>query len=180
VVTPVDAEAAVADPQDAQKDTGAEAVPSSERAEEARTVLDCILGHMGVEATVAVTDEVERIVLNVSGSETGLVIGKKGQTLDALQFLMNKIINRDREGRKPIVVDSEGYRVRRADSLVELALRLGEKAVRTHRTITVNPMSPHDRRIIHMALDKVPGVTTRSEGEGAYRRLLIIPEPDKL
>jgi spoIIIJ-associated protein len=119
-------------------------------------------------------------VLEVAGSETGLVIGKKGQTLDALQFLMNKIINRDREGRKPIVVDSEGYRVRRADSLVELALRLGEKAVRTHRTITVNPMSPHDRRIIHLALDKVPGVTTRSEGEGAFRRLLIIPEPDKL
>ncbi len=172
----------MADPQDAHEtDKGAgEAVAPAERAEEARTVLDCILGHMGVEATVAVTEEPERIVLNVSGSETGLVIGKKGQTLDALQFLMNKIINRDREGRKPIVVDSEGYRVRRADSLVELALRLGEKAIRTHRTITVNPMSPHDRRIIHLALDKVPGVTTRSEGEGAYRRLLIIPEPDKL
>ena len=171
----------MADPHDAHEtDTGADAVASSERAEEARTVLDCVLGHMGIEATVAVTEEPERIVLNVAGSETGLVIGKKGQTLDALQFLMNKIVNRDREGRKPIVVDSEGYRVRRVDSLVELALRLGDKAIRTHRTITVNPMSPHDRRIIHLALDKVPGVTTRSEGEGAYRRLLIIPEPDKV
>ena len=120
----------MADPHDAHEtNTGADAVASSERAEEARTVLDCILGHMGVEATVAVSEEPERIVLNVSGSETGLVIGKKGQTLDALQFLMNKIINRDREGRTPIVVDSEGYRVRRADSLVELALRLGEKAI---------------------------------------------------
>lgn len=175
----------MADPHDAHEThTGggeAAATPEpGERAEEARTVLDCILGHMGIEATVAVVEDPERIVLNVAGSETGLVIGKKGQTLDALQFLMNKIINRDREGRKPIVVDSEGYRVRRADALVELALRLGEKAVRTHRTITVNPMSPHDRRIIHLALDKVPGVTTRSEGEGAFRRLLIIPEPGKL
>jgi spoIIIJ-associated protein len=172
----------VADLDDAHEtDTGAQGAGApTERAEEARTVLDCILGHMGIEATVAVAEDAERMTLNVAGSETGLVIGKKGQTLDALQFLMNKIINRDREGRKPIVVDSEGYRVRRADSLVELALRLGEKAVRTHRTITVNPMSPHDRRIIHLALDKVPGVTTRSEGEGAFRRLLIIPEPDKL
>jgi spoIIIJ-associated protein len=172
----------VADPHDAQETqtTGGGATAPSERAEEARTVLDCVLGHMGIEATVSANEEAERIVLNVTGTETGLVIGKKGQTLDALQFLMNKIVNRDREGRKPIVVDSEGYRVRRADSLVELALRLGEKAVRTHRTITVNPMSPHDRRIIHMALDKVPGVSTRSEGEGAFRRLLIVPAPDKL
>ena len=172
----------MADPQDTQETQagGGGGGSPTERAEDARGVLHRILEHMGIVAEVRVREEDERIVLDVAGSETGLVIGKKGQTLDALQFLMNKIINRDREGRKPIVVDSEGYRVRRADSLVELALRLGEKAVRTHRTITVNPMSPHDRRIIHLALDKVPGVTTRSEGEGAYRRLLIIPEPDKL
>ena len=171
----------MADPQDAQEtQAGGGGVPSSARAEDARGVLLRMLEHMGIAGEVRVREEDERIVLEVAGSETGLVIGKKGQTLDALQFLMNKIINRDREGRKPIVVDSEGYRVRRADSLVELALRLGEKAVRTHRTITVNPMSPHDRRIIHLALDKVPGVTTRSEGEGAFRRLLIVPDPTKV
>lgn len=172
----------MADPHESEATPGADAgqTSASGRAEDARAVLSRILELMGVDGTVKVTEEAERVVLDVAGSETGLVIGKKGQTLDALQFVMNKIINRDREGRKPIVVDAEGYRVRRAEALVELALRLGEKAVRTHRTITVNPMSPHDRRIIHLALDKVPGVTTRSEGEGAFRRLLIIPEPAKL
>ena len=172
----------MADPHDAHETEagGGGAAPPSDRGEDARGVLQRILEHMGIAATVSVRAEDERIVLEVAGSETGLVIGKKGQTLDALQFLMNKIINRDREGRKPIVVDSEGYRDRRVDSLVELAHRLGEKAVRTRRTITVNPMSPHDRRIIHMALDKVPGVTTHSEGEGAFRRLLIVPDPSKV
>ncbi|HEY3360137.1 MAG TPA: RNA-binding cell elongation regulator Jag/EloR [Polyangia bacterium] len=150
------------------------------KAAEAREALWGMLSRMGIEASICVSEDDERIVLDVVGSEAGLVIGKKGQTLDALQYLVNKIVNRERESRKAIIVDSEGYRGRRADSLVELALRLGEKAVRTRRVITVNPMSPHDRRIIHLALDKVPGVTTRSEGEGSFRRLLIIPEPAKL
>ena len=157
-----------------------DAAALGDKARMAVDVLSGILERMGLEGQVVRVAEQERIEIEIAGPDAGRLIGKKGQTLDALQFLMNKIINRDRDGRKPIVVDSEGYRVRRADSLVELALRLGEKAVRTHRTITVNPMSPHDRRIIHLALDKVPGVTTRSEGEGAFRRLLIIPEPDKL
>ena len=152
----------------------------SEKAAEGREVLLGVLTRMGIEGTVRVHEDAERVVLDVAGSEAGLVIGKKGQTLDALQYLVNKIVNREREGRKPIVVDSEGYRDRRADSLVELAHRLGEKAIRTRRVIAVNPMSAHDRRIIHLALDKVPGVTTRSEGEGSFRRLLIIPEPAKL
>jgi spoIIIJ-associated protein len=166
---------------DAASDVGAgggDAV--SGKAAGAREALRNMLTRMGIEAAVRVGEDEERIVLDVVGSEAGLVIGKKGQTLDALQYLVNKIVNRDREGRKPIVVDSEGYRDRRADSLVELAHRLGEKAIRTGRVIGVNPMSPHDRRIIHLALDKVPGVTTRSEGEGSFRRLLIIPEPAKL
>jgi spoIIIJ-associated protein len=77
------------------------------------------------------------------------------------------------------VVDTEGYRARRVDSLVELAHRLSEKVICTQKTITVDPMSPHDRRIIHLTLGSVPGVTTRSEGEGAFRRLLIIPQADK-
>jgi spoIIIJ-associated protein len=154
------------------------ATAESKRAE-AEQVLAEILRLMGLEARVSASENDERIVLDIEGSESGLVIGKKGQTLDALQFLVNKIINREAEGRKPILLDSEGYRGRREESLVELAHRLGEKARRTNRTVTVSPMSPHDRRIIHLALDKAPGVTTRSEGEGAFRRLLIIPTPEK-
>jgi spoIIIJ-associated protein len=148
----------------------------------AHEVLSEILRRMGIEATVALNEEGDRTVLDVRGSESALVIGKKGQTLEALQFLVAKIAHRGREGEvgvRSIVVDSEGYRARREEALVEMATRLGEKARASGRTITVDPMSPHDRRIIHITLDKVPGVTTRSEGEGVFRRLLIIPAPDK-
>jgi spoIIIJ-associated protein len=148
----------------------------------ARDVLAEILKLTGIEANVEVHEDDERILLDVKGPESGLVIGKKGQTLDALQYMVGKIVHRGLEGEaeyKPIVVDTEGYRARRIDTLIEMAQRLGEKAVRTSTTIMMDPMSPHDRRIIHMTLDKVPGVTTRSEGEGAYRRLLIVPAPDK-
>jgi spoIIIJ-associated protein len=156
--------------------------------QDAREVLQEILNRMGVDATVERREETDRTVLDIHGSEAGLVIGKKGQTLEALQFLVSKIVHRGSEGEagsskwttKPIVIDSGGYRARREEALVELANRLGEKARHSGRTITVDPMSPHERRIIHITLDKVPGVKTRSEGEGIFRRLLIIPAPDKV
>jgi spoIIIJ-associated protein len=159
-------------------------------AERAKDVLHDMLQRMGIEATIDVHEDDERITLDVRGAEGGLIIGKKGQTLDSLQYLVAKIVHRGSEPPvaegstasplgKPIVVDTEGYRARRVDSLVELAHRLSEKAIRTRKTITVDPMSPHDRRIIHLTLGSVPGVTTRSEGEGAFRRLLIIPQPEK-
>jgi spoIIIJ-associated protein len=155
-------------------------------ANRAKEILAELLKKMGIDATIEVQDEGERTVLDIRGPEAGLIIGKKGQTLESLQYLVSKIVHRGVEpdagqstGR-PFVIDAEGYRARRETSLIELAHRLAEKAVRTQQTITVNPMSPHDRRIIHVTLDKVPGVTTRSEGEGVFRRLLIVPAPDKL
>lgn len=153
--------------------------------ERAKDVLTEILRRMGIEATVDAREEEERIILDVKGSETALVIGKKGATLDSLQFLVGRVVHRgidsDAAGTaKPIVVDAEDYRSRRAESLVALAHRLSEKAIRTRRVVEVDPMSAHDRRIIHLALGAVPGVMTRSEGEGAERRLLIIPCRDKM
>jgi spoIIIJ-associated protein len=150
--------------------------------ERAREVLAAILTRMGLDATVDLVEDGERVRLDVKGPEAGLVIGKKGQTLEALQLVVQKIAHRGRAGEaglRSIVVDTEGYRARREEALVEMAHRLGEKARATGRTVTMNPMSPHDRRIIHITLDKVPGVTTRSEGEGVFRRLLIVPAPDK-
>jgi spoIIIJ-associated protein len=147
---------------------------------EAERVLGEILRRIGIVAEVRASEDAERITLDIAaGEEGGLIIGKKGATLDALQYMVNKIVNRDLVERKPILLDTEGYRGRREDSLVELAQRLSEKVRRTNRAVTMSPMSPHDRRIIHLALDKVPGVTTRSEGEGAFRRLMILPAPDK-
>lgn len=153
-------------------------------AERAREVLGGILQRMGIDATIDVREDGDKTFLDIHGPEAGLVIGKKGQTLEALQYLVAKAVHRppaegEDEGFRPIIVNAEGYRSRREATLVEMAERLGEKAIRTQTPITMNPMSPHERRIIHVTLDKVPGVTTRSEGEGIFRRLVIVPAPDK-
>jgi len=151
-------------------------------AEKAREILGEILRRMGIEATIETRDEGDKTVLDVKGADSALVIGKKGQTLEALQLLVAKIVHKGREvdpDVRSIVVDAEGYRARREAALVEMAHRLGEKVKATSRPITVNQMSPQERRIIHITLDKVAGVTTHSEGEGAYRRLLIVPAPEK-
>jgi spoIIIJ-associated protein len=145
--------------------------------EKASEVLKTLLDKMSVEHEVVASEDEERVTLEVKGPETGLVIGKKGQTLDALQYLVNKIVSREvsEEESKPINVDAEGYRGRRAESLVELAHRLADKARRTGKPVAADPMSPADRRIIHVALANTPGLTTKSEGEGIYRHLVIIP-----
>ena len=153
--------------------------------EKAADVLRALLTKMGVEHEVVGAEDDERVTLEIKGPETGLVIGKKGQTLDALQYLVNKIVSkgvpRKDEGGddgKPINVDAEGYRARRAESLIELAQKLAEKAKSTGKPVAADPMSPADRRIMHVALANMPGLTTQSEGEGIYRHLVIIPTGD--
>lgn len=141
-------------------------------------VLADILGHAGIEVSVTAKPAPDRLVLEVAGPDSGLVIGKQGTTLDALQYLVNKIVYRDVPGQAPVVVDAEGYRARRAESLIGLAKRLAEDAKRSGRRIQMAPMSPADRRIVHMAISEIEGVTTQSEGEGPNRRLVIIPERD--
>jgi spoIIIJ-associated protein len=153
-------------------------------AEQAREVLVEILIRMGLEAVVEASETEEKINLEIKGPDAGLVIGKKGQTLDALQHLVAKTIFKGKEagpaeGGKPIQVDTEGYRQRRIETLEAMARRLCEKVIATRRPIEVDPMTPADRRVIHMALANVAGVTTRSEGEGADRRLVIFPAPEK-
>jgi spoIIIJ-associated protein len=145
--------------------------------DQAADVLRTILSKMGLTAEVVPSQTEERITLEIKGPETGLIIGKKGQTLDSLQYLVNKIVSKAaREGEgKGITVDAEGYRSRRADALVELAHKLAEKAKRTGRPVAADPMSAADRRIIHVTLANTAGLTTRSEGEGIYRHLVVIP-----
>jgi spoIIIJ-associated protein len=141
-------------------------------------VLRNLLKHMGLEAEVVAQEDAERITLEVKGPETGLVIGKKGQTLDSLQYLVNKIVSKgvpeDAES-KPINVDAEGYRGRRAEALTEMAHKLADKARKSGKPVAAEPMSAADRRVIHVALAEAQGVTTRSEGEGIYRHLVVIP-----
>jgi spoIIIJ-associated protein len=143
--------------------------------DQARQALSGLLEHMGIAAQVEASEAEDHVLLEVRGEETGLVIGKKGATLDAIQYLVNKMVARGEGPRKPIYVDAEGYRARRAESLQELAHKLAAKARKTGRPVAVDPMSPADRRVMHIALADVEGLTTRSEGEGLQRHLVIIP-----
>jgi spoIIIJ-associated protein len=152
------------------------AYPDNQAAETAKKTLEDILRLLEVEATVDLKEDSERILLDIRGDGSGLLIGRKGQTLDAMEYLINKIVHKDAEDKKRIVVDTENYRFRREDSLVKLAQRLGEKAKRLGRPVTISPMSGHDRRIIHLALQDDKALRTWSTGTGLYRKLIISPE----
>ena len=148
----------------------------------AKTALGEILQRMGVAATVEekIAATGEEIILEVKADNSGLLIGRKGQTLEALQYPIGRIAGERQGSEGPhIVVDIENYQERRRKSLEDMALRLGEKAKRQRKTVTVDALSAADRRIIHAALEDDPWVTTKSLGQGSYRRLLIIPEGDR-
>jgi len=151
-------------------------------AERARSVLREILNRMGVKASVesTVTGMGEEIILEISADNSGVLIGRKGQTLEALQYLVTRITGERTGSEGPhIIVDIENYRARRRKSLEDMALRLGEKAKRQRKTVSVDALSAADRRVIHAVLQDDPWVTTKSLGQGSYRRLLIIPEGDR-
>ena len=120
-------------------------------------------------------DSQDEINIEIYGPDAGLAIGKKGQVLAALQFIVNRAMNRPGIERRYVSVDADGYRSRREDSLASMARRLGKQAVSDGQIITFEPMSPRDRRVVHLALAKFEGVVTKSEGEGDDRRVQIIP-----
>jgi spoIIIJ-associated protein len=120
-------------------------------------------------------EEEPEIVVEVTGRDSGRIIGKKGQVLAALQFLTHRVINRPGQDRRHVLVDADGYRLRREASLATMAKRLGKQAVDEGKIITFEPMNPRDRRVVHLALAKFEGVITKSDGEGDARRVQIIP-----
>src|SRR2546425_5356563 len=148
----------------------------------AKSILAEILSLMDVQASVEVKrgEAGDEVILDIRAENSGLLIGRKGQTLEALQYLVTRIAD-ERSGIEGphIVVDIENYHERRRKSLQDMALRLGEKAKRQRKTVTVDALSAADRRIIHAALQDDPWVSTKSLGQGSYRRLLIIPEGDR-
>lgn len=146
-----------------------------ELAMKAKTLLSGILERMNIEAPVTAEAREDAIVLNIQGDGGGLLIGKRGQNLDALQYIVNKATNRSGEDRKMIVIDTEAYRKRREDALVSLAERLGQKVKKTRKAVTVSHMNAHDRRIIHLTLQTDSSLTTKSRGEGEYRKIIIMP-----
>ena len=118
----------------------------------------------------------DRLTLKIEGGNAGILIGRKGQTLDAMQFLTDKIINRCSEARVRVRVDIEGYMETRKSNLRHLALKMAEKAKKTGRPATINQMSAQDRRIVHLALKDDNRIRTQSMGDGYYRRLVIFPQ----
>ena len=129
--------------------------------------------HIAVELEVAVPEEEGPVAVNLRGEDLGILIGKHGQTLDSLQYLTNLVANKNSAERIRIMIDIEDYRERRAHTLTRLALRLAEKVKRSGDRVVLEPMNPHERKIIHMALQNDNRVNTLSEGEDPYRRVAI-------
>ena len=142
----------------------------------AKEVLENILYRFGVSAAVEVTEDDECINLEIKSDGSGILIGRKGQTLDALQYLVNKIVRRSPAAIKQIIIDTEGYRLRRKDALVELAKRLGDRAKTQDTPVSTGPLNPFERRIIHLTLQDDAALATQSTGEGAARSVMISPK----
>ena len=130
---------------------------------------------MGLDVNVKVSANSDSVFADIDGPDSGTIIGKRGQTLDAVQYLTSLVVNKGEEGYIKVVVDAEGYRQKREIALEKLAVRLADKARKSGRSVRLEPMNPYERKVIHTALQKVEGVNTRSEGEEPYRRVIIEP-----
>jgi spoIIIJ-associated protein len=157
--------------------TPAAPAEEGELASEVRELLERVLDAIGVSARVEIHEDDESLVATVTGRELGLVIGKHGQTIDAIQYLVNAIAWREHgEERKPVVVDAAGYRERREAALGTLALRSAERAKSSGSAVELDPMTAVERKVVHMRLKDVAGVTTRSEGTEPNRYIVVEPE----
>jgi spoIIIJ-associated protein len=168
VIASVDSEAVVeVEPEEEDSELGGEV----------REVLGRILDAIGVRAQISLHEDDEELVASLGGRELGLVIGKHGQTIDAIQYLVNAIVWRGQvDGRKQVVVDAAGYRARREATLESLAVRSAERVVSSGRAVELDPMTAVERKVVHLRLKEFPGVGTRSEGTEPNRFVVIEPE----
>jgi spoIIIJ-associated protein len=157
-----------------QGEAGQEEVPQ-EVVDETRELVTSFLQAMGFEARVDVYDAGGYVAADVAPDNTALFIGQKGETIDALQYLVNAGVNNNRASRSRIVLDAEGYRQRRVEALQGMAHRTARKAIREDRTVELPPMNPSERRVVHLFLRDNPGVVTESEGTGDGRRVRVSP-----
>jgi spoIIIJ-associated protein len=143
---------------------------------QAQELLERLLELMGENAqVVGQLDEEDRLNLSIDAEDAGLLIGKQGQTLEALQYLLTKMIAKKARRKVRVFIDIESYRARHQEALTQLALKSGEKAKKSGRPITLNPMNPHDRRIVHLALQGDREIKTMSRGEGLYKKVVVYP-----
>ncbi len=150
--------------------------PSAPDAQKAQEVLENILQRFGFETSIEVLEDDDCVTLNIKGDGSGILIGRKGQTLDALQYVVNKIVHRSPNVTKQVIVDTEGYREKRKETLIDLAKRLSEQAKTREGPVSTSPLNPFERRIIHLAIQDDDELTTQSTGEGIYRSVVISPK----
>ena len=144
-------------------------------ASQAKDLLEGILQRIPLECQVTVNETAEKIILNIEGDNSGLLIGKRGQNIDALQYILNKAINKLNNDHKMIMIDSGEYRKRREEFLLGLAERIREKVKKTMKPVSIGHMNAHDRRLIHMVLQEDDSLITQSRGEGKFRKIVILP-----
>ena len=157
-----------------------EATSNDPQTERAHAFVSMLVEKMDMDADVTLAPDDgeggdDEIRLEIEGPDAGRMIGKRGLVLEAIQYLTSRVAHRPGEPRKHVAVDAEGYRARHEDQLAEMAKKLGDRVAAEGKVITFDPMSARDRRIVHKALQDVPGVRTESNGEGQDRRVQIIP-----
>ena len=126
-----------------------------------------------VEITMNYDKTADCLEIDFAGEDMGILIGKRGQTLDSLQYLVSLVVNKESEDYLRVKLDTENYRERRKETLENLAKNIASKVKRTRKTVSLEPMNPYERRIIHSALQSDPAVSTHSEGEEPYRRVVV-------
>ncbi|WP_073340408.1 RNA-binding cell elongation regulator Jag/EloR [Clostridium grantii] len=142
--------------------------------DDAKNFLGDVLESMGILAEIEIKEEKNTLRINLVGPNMGVIIGHRGETLDALQYLVNLAVNKGNEGsHMRVIVDTEDYRAKREETLKLLANRLARKVKKTRRSVKLEPMNPYERRIIHYALQSDKTIVTFSEGEEPYRRVVI-------
>lgn len=149
-----------------------------ELTQKAEEFLKKLLSLMGIEASFDLSEHEDSLFISLNTAEPGLLIGRRGETLDALQYLVNIASNKGLAERRRIVLDVEGYRAEKKKSLEELAKKTAEQVISQGISIALEPMNPFERRIVHMALLDYPGVETASEGEEPYRKVTIFPKKE--
>lgn len=141
---------------------------------EAKTFVENLLNSMGVQATIKIWEEDNIINIDLSGPKMGMIIGYRGETLDSIQYLISLVVNKKNESAyKKVILDTENYRTKREETLKRVALKTARRVSKTKKPFKLEPMNPYERRIIHAALQNEEGISTYSEGEDPYRKVVV-------
>ena len=146
------------------------------QSDDARMFLSDVFDKMKVSVDIEAEEDEESVLLKVKGKDSGIIIGRRGETLDALQYLTSLVVNKNKDGYKRVTIDIENYRQKREETLVRLANRLAERVSRYRKNVTLEPMNPYERRIIHSSLQNNKYVETYSVGEEPNRKVVITPK----